>query len=229
MSALTSAEHDELMRRVAKLGEVDVAEDCCHHLGEFTLNGRQVKAHIIHAVDAIITDGESVVMINRKNDPGKGKPALPGGFIDPQAGGAEGSVIAATREAQEEAGISLNASDGKMVGHRRMQRPHDIRIARKDMPQYGIKEGDVFTVSTQSVFFYVPDLKQKKLTAGDDALPGSARLVALRDITSESVGIVDHEAMIVEAMVENAPMLQAKGINPETMIVGSAAKERCRA
>ena len=119
----------------------------------------------------------------------------------------------------EEAGITLNASDGKMVSSRRMQRPHDIRIARKDMPQYGINEGGVFTVSTQAVFFYIPDLKQKNLTAGDDA--ASVRLMALKDITPDTVGIVDHEAMLKEALAENASVLRAQGIRPETMKVGS--------
>ena len=88
----------EIARRARALGITGTPEEASHPLGEITLaNGSTVNAHVVHAVDPIITDGEFIVMINRKHDPGMGKPALPGGFIDPtQGGGVESAIQAAT-------------------------------------------------------------------------------------------------------------------------------------
>lgn len=171
-----------------------------HNLGPIMLgNGCTVCAHVVHAVDAVITDGVNVVMINRLKPPGQGLPALPGGFIDPRkGGGAENSIQAAVREAFEEAGIVLTG--GRPVGTRNMYRPHDVRTAMADLPAYGIKKGDVFMVSTQAIRFDYPDLAGVKLAAGDDAAPGSARLVRVAALTPDSVGIADHFDMIVAAL-----------------------------
>ena len=119
------------------------------------------------------------LMINRKNDPGMGKPALPGGLIDPaKGGGVESAIQAAAREAFEEVGVDLNEVTATLIGIRNMNRPYDVRIATNNglEEKYGIKEGDIFMVSTQAVRFDVPMLAKTTLVAGDDAAPGSARV-----------------------------------------------------
>jgi len=141
-------------------------------------------------------------MINRANEPGKGKPALPGGFIDPtKGGGVESAIQAAAREAMEEAGIDLGQAEPTLIGKRNMERPFDVRIAGNDglKDKYGISAGDAFMVSTQAVRFYVPDLLNTRLVAGDDAAPGSARTVIISSLTKDAVGIPDHFDMIVAA------------------------------
>lgn len=193
----------EIVERAKNLGITGTPDKASHALGDILLaDGRTVQAHVVHAVDPIITDGKSVVMINRRNDPGKGKPALPGGFIDPaQGGGIESAVQAAAREAMEEVGVDLGSAASTLVGTRNMDRPYDVRVASTDglKDKYGIGKGDVFMVSTQAVRFDVPDLENTALTAGDDAAPGSARRVSLDSIHPDSVGIPDHYNMIVAA------------------------------
>ena len=189
----------EIVARATALGIRGTPDQAAHALGPITLaDGRTVQAHVVHAVDAIITDGDSIVMINRKNEPGKGKPALPGGFMDPlQHGKVESAVQAAAREAMEEAGIALG--EGRLIGTRNMDRPYDVRVAKNDLPQYGIAQGDIFMVSTQAVRFDVPDLAATQLVAGDDAIPGTARRIEREAITKDSVGIPDHFDMIEAA------------------------------
>jgi 8-oxo-dGTP pyrophosphatase MutT (NUDIX family) len=189
----------EIVRRAKALGITGNPDRAAHALGAITLgDGRTVNAHVVHAIDPIITDGEEVVMIDRKNEPGKGKLALPGGFLDPtRGGGVETGIQAAAREAMEEVGVALDG--GRLVGIRNMDRPYDVRVARSDLPQYGIHKGDVFMVSTQAVCFDVPDLARIDLVAGDDAAPGSARRVGIASLTRDAVGIPDHFDLIAAA------------------------------
>ncbi len=199
----------EIVGRAQKLGITGTPDQAAHPLGEITLaNGRTVHAHVVHAVDPIITDGHEVVMINRRNPPGMGKPALPGGFIDPaKGGGVESAIQAAAREAAEEVGIDLHQAKATLIGTRNMNRPFDIRVAANNglEEKYGIKGGDVFMVSTQAVRFDVPDLAKTRLVAGDDAAPGSARRVKIDSLTRDSLGIPDHLAMIEAALPECFP------------------------
>lgn len=195
---------DEIVERAVKLGITGDPDKAAHALGLVTLaDGRTANAHVVHAVDPIITDGETVVMINRSRDPGAGMPALPGGFIDPsKGGGVESAVQAAAREALEEVGVELG--EGIHVGVRNMERPYDVRVAKGDglLEKYGIADGDVFMVSTQGVRFNVPDLSRTPLIAGDDAQPGSARRVEIGQITRTTVGIPDHADMVHAAIPE---------------------------
>lgn len=195
----------EIAVRAKNLGITGSPDKAAHALGSITLaNGQTVNAFVVHAVDAIITDGTSIVMINRDHEPGKGKPALPGGLIDPTQGGVETAFAAAAREAEEEAGAKLNPATGKLIGTRNMDRPFDIRIAMNDsLEKYGIKKGDAFMVSTQAVQFNVADLGSLNLTAGDDAEPGSVRRVPISGITREMMGVQDHFDMIAQAFPEN--------------------------
>jgi 8-oxo-dGTP pyrophosphatase MutT (NUDIX family) len=192
----------EIVSRAKGLGVGSNPDKAAHSVGKVTLaDGRVVQAHVVHAVDAIITDGKSVIMIDRLHDPGKGKPAFPGGLLDPTEGGVETAVRAAAREAGEEAGADLQGAKAMLIGGRNMDRPQDVRIARGNglEKKYGIKDGEIFMVSTQIVRFDVPDLSKLKLVAGDDALKGSARAVSIKSLSRGSVGISDHFDMLVQA------------------------------
>ena len=197
----------EIVSRAKALGITGDPDQASHNLGPVTLaNGKTVTAHVVHAVDPIITDGKSVVMINRSHEPGAGKPALPGGFIDPtKGGGVDSAIQAAAREAMEEVGVELG--EGIRIGTRNLDRPYDIRVAQGNglEESYGIKDGDVFMVSTQGVRFDVDDLSQTKLIAGDDAEPGSARRVDITDISRKTVGIPDHADMVKAALAPSGP------------------------
>lgn len=196
----------EIVERALKLGITGSPDKAAHALGKITLaSGKIVHAHVVHAVDPIITDGEQIVMINRRNDPGMGKPALPGGLIDPaKGGGVESAVQAAGREAAEETGSDLRKCKAALIGKRNFNRPFDVRVAIDNglYEKYGIKKGDIFLVSTQAVRFEVPNLSRTRLVAGDDAEPGTARRVDVKSITPETVGIPDHYDMIREAFRE---------------------------
>lgn len=206
----------EIVQRALRLGITGTPDKASHFLGDITLaDGRTVRAHVIHAVDPIITDGDAVVLINRTNEPRKGLPALPGGFIDPtKGGGIESAIQAAAREALEEVGVELDTDQATLLGMRNINRPFDIRVAGGDglKAKYGVSSGDVFMVSTQAVRFDVPDLSSTKLVAGDDAAPGSARRVKISDITRESMGISDHYDMIAAAFPK--PAAPKKGPRP---------------
>jgi 8-oxo-dGTP pyrophosphatase MutT (NUDIX family) len=198
----------EIVERAKKLGITGNPDRPAHCLGAILLSyGMTVQAHVVHAVDPIITDGKYVVMINRKNEPGKGKPALPGGFIDPAKGGVESAVQAAAREAMEEVGVDLAKANSTLLGTRNMDRPFDVRVATNDglKEKYGINDGDIFMVSTQAVRFDVPDLDKTSLIAGDDAAPGSARRVEIAILTRNDVGIPDHFDMIRSAFDNRSP------------------------
>lgn len=195
----------QIVQLAKALGITGDPDRAVHALGPITLaDGRTVNAHVVHAVDPIITDGKSVVMINRTLDPGAGKPALPGGFIDPtQGSGVESAIRAAAREALEEVGVKLN--EGVRIGTRNMDRPYDVRIATGGFlkEKYGINDGDVFMVSTQGVRFDVADLSHTNLVAGDDAQPGSARRVEISKISRDTVGIPDHADMVHQAFAHD--------------------------
>ena len=78
----------EIVERAKALGIAGTPDRAAHALGPITLaDGKTVQAHVVHAVDALITDGRLVVVIDRLHPPFQGLPALPGGLIDPAPGG----------------------------------------------------------------------------------------------------------------------------------------------
>src|SRR5881409_3027445 len=85
------------------------------------------QAHPSVAVDGIVLHGGKLVAVRRKNEPYRGLPALPGGFIEL----GETTVAAVVREVREETGLETDVD--RLVGvfsdPRRDPRGHTISIA----------------------------------------------------------------------------------------------------
>jgi ADP-ribose pyrophosphatase YjhB (NUDIX family) len=168
--------------------------------------GKEVSVYLRHAVDAVLLDDAGkVVLITRRNQPGMGLAALPGGFIDLRHGSAsmvEQPAEAALREAREETGISediLAAANVKAVGTRACTRPFDIREAWDDIAGTPIKKGDLFAVSTQAYCVRIKgNFSTIPLQAGDDA--SKVRVEEVAALRAEHFGVPDHLAMIREAV-----------------------------
>jgi 8-oxo-dGTP pyrophosphatase MutT (NUDIX family) len=169
------------------------------YLGPFTLpDGKTVELCLRHAADAILLDDlGQTILITRRNNPGIGKLAIPGGFID----GDETVDAAARREAIEETGISphlMSTAKTLTILPRLYNRPGDIRIAWNNLPGTRIKQGDIMMVPTQGVCLKLPgDFTQLPLAAGDDA--GTVQVAKIRDLTPKQFGIGDHLPMLQEA------------------------------
>src|SRR2546422_1496085 len=68
------------------------------------------QAHPSVAVDGIVLHGDKLVTVRRKNDPYRGMPALPGGFVEL----GETTVEAVVREGREETGLETRVK--RLVG-----------------------------------------------------------------------------------------------------------------
>lgn len=66
------------------------------------------------AVVAFVTDGDRLLMVKRRNDPGKGMWSLPAGFVEMD----EDPLIAAERETREETGLIVKAERLILLMHR---------------------------------------------------------------------------------------------------------------
>lgn len=189
----------------AKLG--DTPSQAVHDLGFMLLpTGAKTRLYARHASDAIILDThDQILLITRSNDPGAGKLALPGGFIDDINGTPEAPRATAIREAHEETAIATSLlTEAKPIGHRAYDRPFDIRAAWNDPPGTPIKKGEWFGVSTQGFRFLIPgNLADIKICAGDDAkAAGIYRIAALNPA---DFAVPDHLPMIRAAL--NVPAL----------------------
>jgi 8-oxo-dGTP pyrophosphatase MutT (NUDIX family) len=181
-------------------------------LGSISMpDGKQVSLYLRHAADAILLDDEgNVVLITRRNNPGAGLQALPGGFMDPihdSQGNpiVESAVGAALREATEETGIGekiLAAAKVTPVGKRGYNRPFDIREAWGDIPETPIKKGDLFAVSTQAFSVRIKgDLSKIPLQASDDA--SKVRVEKIAALRPEQFGVPDHLPLILQAVTSS--------------------------
>jgi 8-oxo-dGTP pyrophosphatase MutT (NUDIX family) len=178
-------------------------------LGSIVLpDGKRVSVYLRHAADPVLLDcAGHVVLITRRNNPGAGLRALPGGFLDPipdgEGGfGIEQGVTAALREAMEETGIAqetLTAANVTPVARRCYNRPFDIREAWCDITDTPILRGDLFAVSTQAFCVRINgDLSSVSLRAGDDAT--DVRVEQIAGLESEDFAVPDHLPMIMEAL-----------------------------
>lgn len=169
------------------------------YLGPITLpDQKTVGLYLRHAADAIMLDDcGQVILITRLHNPGIGKLAIPGGFID----GNETAEQAARREAVEETGISPSLiAAAKLLGvlPRLYDRPGDIRVAYNNLPGTCIRNGDVMMIPTQGVCLkFSGDFTRIALQAGDDA--GSVRVAKIASLDPTAFGIPDHLPMLRQA------------------------------
>ncbi len=200
----------EIVRRIqaGRFG-ADQPERAADPLGVIAMeHGMLVSVYLRHAADPVLLDcAGHVVLITRRNNPGAGLRALPGGFLDPTPDGNGGfgierAVAAALREAMEETGIGqeiLTAAEVKPVGRRSYNRPFDIREAWGDIPDTPILEGDLFAVSTQAFCIRIKvDLSAVPLRAGDDAT--DVRVEQTAALRAEHFAVPDHLSMIMQAI-----------------------------
>jgi ADP-ribose pyrophosphatase YjhB (NUDIX family) len=199
---------EEIMRRI-RVANICVSQPLhtADPLGSLEMpGGKEVAVYLRHAVDAVLLDtAGNVVLITRRNQPGMGLAALPGGFIDlrhPSASVIEQPAEAALREAREETGISediLAAANVRPVGTRACNRPFDIREAWGDVAETPIKQGDLFAVSTQAFCVRIKgDFSTIPLRAGDDA--SEVRVEEVAALQAKDFGVPDHLAMIRQAI-----------------------------
>lgn len=185
----------------AKLG--DTPSEALHDLGMLRVRGGgQVRLYARHAADAIILDDfGQIVLITRRHDPGAGKLALPGGFIDEIDGVPEAPATAARREAIEETGIDpALLTTPEAIGRRTYDRPFDIRAAWNDPPGTKIKQGEWFGVSTQGFCFRIKgDLTKIHLQGGDDAKDAAVYVIAR--LRTADFAVPDHLPMIRAAFL----------------------------
>jgi ADP-ribose pyrophosphatase YjhB (NUDIX family) len=190
----------EIIARVLAGNFGDQPDRIVHELGNISLpDGKTVPLYLRHAADAVmIDDCGQTVLITRSHNPGRGKLAIPGGFLDATDGGVESSLDAAMREAVEETGISvavLREAVASPLGPRRYDRPFDIRAAWSDLAGTNIRKGDFFVVSTRGFRFRIAgDLRKAALQANDDA--SAVHVIRLDQLAPEQFAVPDHLEMI---------------------------------
>ncbi len=189
-----------LVARIMGAGLPDMADCTAANLGQVDLpDGSRRGLFVRFAADGVLADrAGNVVLITRLHNPGAGRLAIPGGFIDLVEGRIEDIVTTARRELAEETGIDaalLRDAALAGIGWRRYDRPFDLRIAWSDIPDTDIKQGDIFMASTQPVYLRTDaDLTRTRLSAGDDAT--AARVVSAASIDADTLGIPDQLGMI---------------------------------
>lgn len=166
-------------------------------------DGNEVRTWMVHAADAILLDDlGQIVLITRLHNPGRGKLALPGGLLDATPHGPETSLAAALRETVEETGISSNhlqTASITRLGHRRTQRPFDIRRAWNNLPGTPIQKNELFTVSTLGFRFRLQgDLRRIAFKPGDDAT--AVQVLPVHEVTLASLAVPDHLDLINAAL-----------------------------
>lgn len=176
-----------------------------YDLGLLNLPGdHPVRVWLCHAADCVLLDDlAQLALITRLHSPGKGKLALPGGLLGEMSDGSiESSRVAALRETIEETGISpdiLAHADIKQLGHRRHERPFDIRRAWNNLPGTPIRKGELFCVSTLGFRVRIRgNLAQMPLSAGDDA--AAVNIVSAIQVKAEDLAVPDHLDMIRDAL-----------------------------
>ncbi len=194
----------EIVARCLAGGFGDEPPQPVQALGPLTLpNGTKRAAYLCHAADAVLLDEfGQVALITRLHNPGRGKLAVPGGLLDRVEGAMESSRAAALREAVEETGIDpalLARATITQLGHRRYDRPFDIRSAWNDLPGTPIRQGEFFTVSTLGFRVQLPgNLRDTQLTAGDDAK--EVAVFAATSLRPDQFAVPDHPDMIRAAL-----------------------------
>lgn len=194
----------EIVRRCREGHFPDEPNAVANDLGLLRLpDGSDVQIWLCHAADAMLLDDlGQTLLITRLHNPGRGKQALPGGLLDEVNGKLERSEDAALREANEETGISaalLAQARVTQLGHRRHERPFDIRRAWNNLPGTPVRMNELFTVSTLAFLVRIPgDLRSIALRAGDDAT--ALEIIHAADVQAERLAVPDHLEMIRDGL-----------------------------
>lgn len=109
-----------------------------------------IDQNILVTVDSIVLgkgEQDSVLLIQRKNDPFKGQWAFPGGFVEDD----EDLPQAAARELEEETGLKINPQEMEQLG------------------AWGTPGRDPRGRTVTIVFFIKASMNEHKITAADDA------------------------------------------------------------
>ncbi len=167
-------------------------------------------SEIFLTVDAVVfgqgRDGKtSLLLIQRKNDPFKGKWALPGGFVEKD----EDLETAAKRELQEETGLKV----GKV----------------EQLGTFGRPGRDPRGRMVSVAYLAHVDLEQAKITAGDDA--GDAQWFAIDALPELAF---DHKEIIELAIKQNTtrssqPLTNVilSGVEVHNQLTFTKVKETC--
>jgi len=127
--------------------------------------------------DAVVFDGERVLLVRRGNPPFRGRLALPGGFVE----GSESCEEAVLRELAEETGLK-----GRIAG----------LVGVYSAPGRDPR-GPTCTTT------YLVERTGGRLRAGDDA--AAARFVPLRRARAERLAF-DHDRMLADAVLFRAAL-----------------------
>lgn len=126
-------------------------------------------------VDNVVTTGDEVLLIRRKNQPYQGHWALPGGFIDP----GETAEQAARRELREETNLDLGDTSLRFIG-------------KFDTPYRDPRMENVWS------FAFMVQIPKANVRAGDDAT--AAEWVPISKLPSLSMAF-DHMDILRKAGV----------------------------
>ncbi len=136
-----------------------------------------IDQHILLTVDALVftkgTDGWQLLLVRRKNEPGKGMWAIPGGFVEDD----EELEAAAIRELHEETGLQLSS----------MTQLHTFGKVGRD------PRG-----RTVSVVYYAFADDARKVEGADDA--AEAAWINIKDITALAFDHMDVLALALDVL-----------------------------
>ncbi len=171
------------------------------HIGNLSLQEQNRPFFSVAAIDGILTDGKNIVVIERRDEPGKGKFTLSGGFIDDSA---EKAAMSAIREIAEETGVFLDqAYYNATLSEKRLTDRTDVRqIQGEYLSNKGLHNGDVMAITTSGTLIHVPDLDyyREQVVAGDDAK--KAQVVDITTLIDQGTGIEDHLELIMDSALK---------------------------
>ena len=171
-------------------------------VGDLVVNGHEKQLFLKHAGDVLAFDPDNgtVLLITRKDPPGAGKFATPGGMFDPRASGEATETLARVidKESGEEVGDRIRTALTELspiaVQERRLITTDHRERGRSNDGE--ILVGDIIAMTSSGVVYSTPGLSKVMPEAGDDAT--SAGFFALADLDEKDFSLREHCQMIRE-------------------------------